>query len=180
MTHSTRLIALVLAAAPGLALAAGSSSSNPPTKTETTNVCEQGFMYDAETKTCVAIQQDSMLDQGQAYDLVRELAYAGRYGDAQLILSGMDQSDDGVMTYWGFTHRKMGNTDAAMAAYYNALAVNPDNILARSYMGQAYVDMGAVELAQLQLTEIKARGGRETWAAKSLGWAIENGQTLTY
>ena len=70
--------------------------------------------------------------------------------------------------------------DLAMAAYYGALATNPDNILVRSYMGQAYVEMGALNLAQAQLTEIKARGGRETWAERSLALAIQSGTSATY
>ncbi|MEM1234360.1 MAG: hypothetical protein AAGH70_09555 [Pseudomonadota bacterium] len=179
----TRILALILAAAPGLAMAAGGSST-PPTPTETTTQCAEGMVYDEDTQACVAIQQDSnaapQFDQEEAYGLVRELAYAARYDDAQLILATMDQSDDRTQTYWGFTHRKMGNMDLAMAAYYTALATNPDNILVRSYMGQAYVEMGATDMAQVQLTEIKARGGRETWAEKSLALAIRSGTTSSY
>ncbi|MEM6276016.1 MAG: tetratricopeptide repeat protein [Pseudomonadota bacterium] len=179
----TRILALILAATPGLAFAAGGSST-PPTPTETTTQCEEGMVFDEEAQSCVAIQQDSnaapMFDQETAYELVRELAYAGRYDDAQMILATMDPLDDRTQTYWGFTHRKMGNMDLAMAAYYTALAANPDNILVRSYMGQAYVEMGATDLAQAQLTEIKARGGRETWAEKSLALAIRSGATSSY
>ncbi|MEO0676593.1 MAG: hypothetical protein AAFZ02_03455 [Pseudomonadota bacterium] len=180
----TRIFALLLAAAPGLALAAGGSSPTPPTPTETTTQCADGMVYDEAAKACVAIQQNSALppqfDQERAYALVRELAYAERYDDAQMILATMAQDDDRVQTYWGFTHRKMGNRELAMAAYYDALIKNPDNLLARSYMGQAYVEMDAVEMARIQLVEIRQRGGRETWAERSLAWAIENGPGEAY
>lgn len=176
----TRTIALILfAAAPSFALAAGGSDYNPPKPTSTTTQCKDGQVYDEELEACVMIE-DSSMNMEDAYGAVRELAYAGRYNDAQMILATMDQADDRTQTYWGFTHRKMGNMDLAMAAYYGALATNPDNILVRSYMGQAYVEMGALNLAQAQLTEIKARGGRETWAERSLALAIQSGTSSTY
>lgn len=177
--NMTRTLALLVALAPSLALAAGSVDDTPPTPTATTETCDEGYIYDDDTQTCVIIQESS-LNPEESYDAVRELAYAGRYSDAQMILAGMDQSDDRVMTYLAFTNRKLGNTDLAMAQYYNALAVNPNNLLARSYMGQAYVEVGAIEMAQAQLTEINARGGRETWPAKSLRWAIESGKGSSY
>ncbi|MEM9854317.1 MAG: hypothetical protein AAF841_07660 [Pseudomonadota bacterium] len=176
----TRIIALLIAAMPGLAFAAGGMSTTPPTPTETTEQCQEGFVFDTETQACVAIQQDSRLEGDRAYELVRELAYADRFEDAQMILATMDQTDDRVQTYWGFTHRKLGDMDKSMAAYYAALVTNPDNILVRSYMGQAYVEMGAMEMAQAQLTEIRARGGRESWPEKSLAWAIQNGKGSSY
>lgn len=175
-----RAVAVSLVLAPGFAFAAGNPDPIAPKPTETTTICEEGHIYDEATQTCVVLQQDSLLDQDNAYDVVRELAYAGRYSDAQLLLASMDQTDDRVQTYWGFTHRKMGNMDAAMAAYTQALDTNPDNILARSYMGQAFVTEGETHLAFVQLQEINARGGAGTWAAQSLENAIRTGVTYSY
>ncbi|MEM1102248.1 MAG: hypothetical protein AAGH73_12055 [Pseudomonadota bacterium] len=184
MTRPLVLTLALSAALPGFALAAGGMSTTPPTPTETTTQCAEGQVFDTETGACVAIQQDSnaapQFDQERAYALVRELAYAERYADAQMILATMDQADDRTQTYWGFTHRKLGQSDRAMAAYYTALSANPDNLLARSYMGQHYVEIGAMDMARLQLTEIRARGGRESWPEKSLAWAIETGRGESY
>ena len=175
-----RVLAFSFVIAPSLVLAAGSPAPSAPTPTETTTVCEEGYVFDEATQTCADLQQDSFLDDDQAYDAVRELAYAGRYSDAQLLLASMDQDDDRVQTYWGFTHRKMGNMDAAMVAYNAALKTNPDNILARSYMGQAFVTEGEVHLAYVQLQEINSRGGAGTWPAQSLENAIRTGVTYSY
>ncbi len=175
-----RTFALSLALTPGLVFAAGTADPEPPTPTETTTLCEEGYVFDEETQACTVLQQDSFLDDDSAYGAVRELAYAGRYADAQLLLAALDQGDDRVQTYWGFTQRKLGNMDAAMAAYSKALETNPDNILARSYMGQAFVTQGAVDLAYAQLQEINARGGADTWAANSLENAIRTGVTYNY
>ncbi|MEL6609874.1 MAG: tetratricopeptide repeat protein [Pseudomonadota bacterium] len=174
------ILATALALTPAIALAAGGSSSNPPTATATTTTCQEGYVYDAATKSCVVPQESNLIDDDARYEVVRELAYAGRYDDAQTILGMMDAADDRVMTYMGFTERKLGNVDAAMTFYQAALTANPDNILARSYMGQAYVEQGAIDLAQVQLSEIKARGGKQTWAAKSLEWAIQSGKGFSY
>jgi hypothetical protein len=47
-------------------------------------------------------------------------------------------------------------------------------------MGQAFVVAGNVELAKAQLSQIRARGGRGTWAEASLRMAIGSGQTYSY
>ena len=67
-----------------------------------------------------------------------------------------------------------------MAYYRAALKANPDNLLARSYMGEALAEMGKAELARAELSEIRARGGRGTWAEIALRLAIETGQSRAY
>ena len=121
------------------------------------------------------------MDTDGLYGAVRELAYAGRYQDAQGVLLAMtDQSDDRVLTYWGFTHRKLGNLKLANAFYSQAIARNPNNILARSYMGQGFIEEGMPAQALAQWKEIRARGGAGTWAEESLRSAMETGQGFTY
>ena len=156
-------------------LAAGGGEEKAPQKPK----CEKGFIYDKKTKECV-VAQESNLDVDSLYENVRELAYAGRYDDAQVVLAQMPADDDRTLTYLGFTHRKMGNTDAAMKYYNRALEVNPANILARSYMGQGFVTQGRMVEAVAQLREINKRGGAGTWAEASLRRAILDGTTTDY
>ncbi len=171
---------LALAMTPFASFAAGSDDTTPPTPTATTTKCEEGLVFDEKTKKCLA-PVEGRLDDDTLYQAVRELAYAGKYDAALSVLAGMsDQSDDRVLTYLGFINRKMGNLERGMDFYQLALAINPDNILARSYMGQGLVEQGEIELAQLQLDQIGARGGAGTWAETSLRRAIETGVTYTY
>ncbi|WP_226782573.1 tetratricopeptide repeat protein [Oceaniglobus trochenteri] len=174
---------LLLAAAlclPTVAFAAGSSDSTPPATTKTTTECTGTQVYDEKTESCVDAK-DSRLDDDTLYQGARELAYAGRYDDAIGVLSAMgDQDSDGVLTYLGFAHRARGDMAKGMAFYARALAQNPDNLLARSYMGQAHVIAGHVDLARLQLDEIRTRGGMGGWPEVSLRMAIETGRTATY
>ena len=157
------------------ALAAGGGDEKAPSKPK----CEAGMIYDKKTKTCVSAQE-SNLDVDSLYENVRELAYAGRYGDAQVVLSQMPQDDDRTLTYLGFTNRKMGNMDLAMTYYNEALRVNPANVLARSYMAQGLVEQGLITQAIAELHEIRAHGGAGTWAEASLRKAIATGRTFNY
>lgn len=178
-----RMTALALALTlPGLAQAAGmgGSDTTPPKPTETTETCEGVQVWDPETKACVD-PKESGLDADTLYRAVRELAYAGRLEDAQGVLRAMpDQDADRVLTYWGFTHRKLGHRVLARAFYERAIAANPDNLLARSYMGQGFVADGDTEAAIAQWREIKARGGDGSWAEASLRKAIRSGLTYDY
>lgn len=173
-------LALVLAAVPGIALAAGGNDWNAPKPTETTKECKGVKVWDPKKKRCVK-PKGANLDTDTLYGAARELAYAGRYQDAQGVLRAMaDQTDDRVLTYWGFTYRKMGDRGQANTYYQKALARNPDNLLARSYMGQGFVSDGRLADAREQLQEIRARGGAGTWPEVSLAQAIETGQASDY
>lgn len=169
-------IALTL---PTLAFAAGGDDSTPPSTTETAT-CTKGQVFDKKTQKCVD-PSHSNLDADTLYQAVRELAYAERYDDAWKVLAAMKEGDsDRVLTYKGFITRKQGDMAGGMDFYAQAIALNPDNVLVRSYMGQAFVEQGEMELAALQLTEIRSRGGRGTWAEFSLREAIDTGAGFRY
>lgn len=184
-----RHILLLLLLFPGTAFAAGSGASgtttggtwtNPPATTKTTKACKGVKVWDEKSKKCVPPQKSS-LDPDTLIEAVRELAYAGRLNDAQGVLHAMpNQNDDLVLTYWGFTSRKLGKADLARVFYLRAINQNPDNILARSYMGQGLIEDGKVDQAIEQWQEIQARGGTGSWAEVSLREAIRTGSTFNY
>lgn len=165
---------------PVCAFAAGSSDSTPPTPTETTTTCTDGQIWDETTKACVT-PKESRLDDDTLYGAVREFAYAGQYGAATAALDAMsDQASDRVLTYRGFTARKLGDSAAAQGFYEQAIARNPDNLLARSYMAQGLAEAGQADQARLQLAEIRARGGAGSWAETALVQAIVTGSGPGY
>ena len=174
-----RLPILVLAAIfPVAALAVDTGDTPAPTPTTTT--CENGMVWDSEKAACVAPEQSGLSDD-MLYEAAREFAYAGQYRNAVRALEAMqDQRSDRVLTYMGFTLRKSGDGPEGMAYYTAALAANPDNLLARSYMGQAYVDLGRLDMARDQLREIIARGGAGTWPERALSQAIFTGTSGRY
>lgn len=181
------------------AVAFAKDDDSPPATTKTTQDCFQvrqwdpsikkwvkfskpvNGVWDANLRKCVRPDKTSYLDEDTLYGAVRELAYAGRYNDAITVLDQMpDQNSDRVMTYRGFTARKLGDLDLADVYYKKAIDLNPDNIAARSYMGQGLVAKGDKVAAMEQLREIRARGGVGSWSEKSLAAALENGQTYNY
>ena len=174
---ATALAIQTFAFAPAVSAAGGDSS--PPKPTNTTKKCLFGRVYDEAAGRCVKPNKTNFSEE-QLYQAVRELAYDGQFENAQNVLRVMDQDDDRVLTYWGFTYRKMGEAELANTYYQRAIETNPDNILARSYMGQGYVTEGKTELAIAQWREIKARGGEGTWAEASLREAIRTGLTYSY
>ena len=165
----------MIVSAPMNAAGSGDSAAPKPTKE-----CAGIRVWDEKKNRCVRPKESSLDDDG-LYDAVRSLAYAGRYLDAQGVLAAMsDQNEGRVLTYKGFTERKLGNIDVAMVFYQKALDQNPDNILARSYMGQGLLEQGDKIGAVTQLREIQTRGGAGTWAEQSLSKAIASGVTYSH
>ena len=162
------------------AQAAGSGESEPPQPTATTTQCKGTQVWDKKTKTCVDARE-GRLDNDTLYRAAREIAWAGRPADALAVLDAMTEGDsDRVLTYRGFAHRKAGQWEAGRAFYNAALAKNPDNILARSYLGQGLLERGDFEGAFAQWEEIRARGGTGTWAETALLAALETGTISEY
>lgn len=179
----TSALLVATAFAPIQSFAAGSEDDTPPVETETTTECEGTQVWDEEAEECVDAVEDeeSRLDDDARYRAVRELAYAGQYGRAMGILGAFENTqDDRRLTYLGFVNRKMGNVEEGMRWYSAALQINPDNLLARSYMGQALLEQGDRAGAQAQLTQIRARGGRQTWAELALNMALNDGPAPSY
>ena len=163
----------------GMAFAAGSDSTEPPTPTETTTTCEGGQIFDANTGLCVDVKSEAVTDD-MRYEAARELAYAGAYDRALAVLaSAENQSDPRILNYFGFTNRKLGNQADAEQFYLAAIEANPDYILARSYYGQGLATKGDLAGAEAQLVEIAQRGGEDTWAFNSLERAI-GGEDFSY
>lgn len=162
-----------------LAFAAGDDSTTPPPRTPTPN-CPEGQIHDRKAGKCVPVQSSSLSDD-ERYLAVRELAYLERYAAAALVLEAMsDPSDDRVLTYRGFLHRKRGQMEQANRYYQAAIEKNPNNLLVRSYMGQGLVESGHLAAARRQHQEILARGGLGSWAEVSLRDALSSGRTYRY
>ena len=164
-----------------VALAVG-PDDDPPTPTETTTRCPEGSVWDADAEGCVAIEQSSQAsDPAALIRTVRELAYAGRHGDALALLArAPDQTETMVLTYMGYSTRSLGNMTRGLDYYDRALAADPDNFLARAYLGMAYLQLAEPGLAEAQLREIRARGGTGGWPERALTAAIAQGSPAGY
>lgn len=157
--------------------AAGTDSGDTPAATETTTKCKDGKVWDKEKKECVKPAKSSMNDT-QLFEAARELAYAGQYDNAIAVLKvARNQNDPRILNYMGFANRKAGRVEIGMSYYKKAIAADANYLLARSYMGQGYILQGNIEEARAQLIEIRDRGGRDTYAYRSLYQALKRGIT---
>lgn len=88
------------------------------------------------------------------------LARAGKYEQALTYLrQAKNTNDPRFLTYIGFATRKLGDHDTAMQYYDRALAVDANFVIARAYLGEAFLDKGDLAKAEQQLSEIETRCG---------------------
>ena len=174
------ILPLVLMTTATTAFAVGSEDSTPPAPTPTTTACEEGQVWDEDTSTCVAIEQSS-LDEDTLRRTARELAYADRSEDA-LALLAMSEAPEAseVLTLTAFAHGRAGDYDTALPIYTAALTADPDNLLARAYLGLALIAADRIGDAELQLREIRARGGYGAWPDRALSRGLAAGEPIGY
>lgn len=87
------------------------------------------------------------------------MARVGRYEEAIGYLKQARAPDARTLTYLGFATRKSGDVGGAFAYYRAALAMDPDFVVARAYMGEAHLAAGNVTAARGELAEIAQRCG---------------------
>jgi tetratricopeptide (TPR) repeat protein len=88
------------------------------------------------------------------------LAKTGHYAEALAYLELTRRKDERVLTYIGFATRKLGDVEAALPLYTRALEINPDYVVARAYLGDAYLTKGEPAKAKAELLEIERRCGK--------------------
>ena len=89
------------------------------------------------------------------------LAKNGRYKEALDHLLKTSIKNARVLTYIGFATRKLGYVDEAMGYYAEALRKDPQNVIARSYLGEAHLARSDLAAATAELNKIEAGCGRE-------------------
>jgi len=126
-------------------------------------------------KKCVKLESGILSDE-DLYQQGRQLAKAGEYDKALLVLATIkNQNDPRVLNYTGYSNRKAGRLEIGITYYRKALAIDPNFVLAREYLGEGYVAAGRIDLAQIELNEIKKRAGVDSEEYKDLAKAITTG-----
>lgn len=142
----------------------GGSTPAPTTTSPKTLKCKKGHVVRTSTvngvkkKKCVKARTSELSPQ-ELYEQGRALALEGEYDWALDVLEIADQSNPDVLNMQGYSHRKAGRLDVAVGFYQRALALNPDFIRAREYLGEGYAAAGKLDLARQQLAEIEKRCG---------------------
>ncbi len=107
------------------------------------------------------------------------MAKTGRYGEALTYLNAIRLKDEKALTYIGFAIRKSGKASDALGFYTEALAKNPDYVVARAYLGDAYLTLGRLDLAKAELAQIERRCGRACEAHAELAAHIAAFERVT-
>ncbi len=107
---------------------------------------------------CVKVTAENLSPQ-ELYQQGYALAKEGEYDWALDLLEVADQNDPDVLNMQGYSHRKAGRLDVAVGFYQRALAMNPNFVRAREYLGEGYAAAGKLDLAKAQLAEIEKRCG---------------------
>jgi tetratricopeptide (TPR) repeat protein len=134
--------------------------------------CSQHKNGSSAWKKCMG--QASLQDDAGKYALGYWLAKDGKYAEALTILRAAEnQADPTVQTMIGFSLRKLGHVDEAMAYYTAALSTNPELTSTRQYLGEAFLQQGDRQAARGQLAEIASRCGTTCTDYRLLSKAIQ-------
>lgn len=124
--------------------------------------CEAGRVWDTKTRECVVLERESQLDDDNLYMVARDLVSEQRYEEALEVLAFADDTEDPrILNYLGFATRKLGRPEESLEYYEAALSADPDYVLAREYMGEAFLQLGRIDDAREQLMEIERICGRD-------------------
>jgi tetratricopeptide (TPR) repeat protein len=160
--------ALVIATGIGFAFAAGgdNNTNTPPT-------CKEGWVWDAAKGECVQ-QQSGIVPDKALSDYAYALTQEGRYQEALGVLALMkDPNTAEALNYKGYATRKLGRVDEGIGYYLQSVKLDADYTLVREYLGEAYLQVGRVDLARDQLSEIEKRCGTTCEPYVQLNQAID-------
>jgi tetratricopeptide (TPR) repeat protein len=176
MRSATILVfgAMLLLSSQAFALGDNTSTDTaPPTPScKKGEVLKEVVKDGKKMKICVKAQSGILPDE-ELYQQGRLLAKAGQYDWAVEVLSLVqNQNDPRVLNYLGYSNRKAGRLEIGISYYRKALAINPNFVLAREYLGEGYVAAGRSDLAQAELGEIEKRCGKTCEEYTDLAAAI--------
>ncbi len=152
-TLAASLIATAAWSGPSYAAGGGSNSGG----TKPVDCDDQNNTTTKEDEGCPDTDKESSLtDQDSLFEYGRALAYNGYHDNAIRVLHrAPDANDVRVLNMLGYAHRKSGRIDEAFEYYRTAVAIDPDYSLVREYLGEAYLQIGDLEAARGQLSQIE-------------------------
>jgi tetratricopeptide (TPR) repeat protein len=95
--------------------------------------------------------------KSKTYSEGERLVKAKEYAKAIPVLEKAlmeDVRDADANNLIGYSYRKMGNTQSALAYYQRALALNPNHKGANEYLGQLYVELKDLPKAEERLAKL--------------------------
>jgi tetratricopeptide (TPR) repeat protein len=123
--------------------------------------CATGSVWSRDTQTCIDGHSAALTDQ-DFYSEAHARSDAGRYAEALELLARIKkQEQPSVLNMVGYNTRKLGDVDKGLDYYHKALALDPNYVKAREYLGEGYLQKGDLTEARAELTEIAGRCGTD-------------------
>ncbi len=102
-------------------------------------------------------------------------AYEGDYEQAIKLFTKVtkqDRKNADAFNMLGYSYRKLGDYDNALANYQRALDLAPDHLGANEYIGEAYIELGDLAKAEEHLAALArlCPGGCDEY--DDLSWAV--------
>ena len=112
---------------------------------------DAGAAGSSDSNSSSTTAQDS--DYAKAEKAVKAKDFASAIPLLETVLSKTPRHAD-ALNYLGYSHRKLGRFDDALAWYRKALAVNPDHKGANEYLGELHLQMGDLGKAEERLAHL--------------------------
>lgn len=97
--------------------------------------------------------EDGRAAYADAVGLINQERYAEAFASLERTQEAVGPHAD-ILNYMGFTSRKLGRLDDALAYYGEALRLDPNHLGATEYLGELYIQMGQLDRARTQLARL--------------------------
>lgn len=160
-------LALVTLATPAAAITIPSGPS-----AEVKAKCAKYTEGSSKWKKCIK-KYSSGLKDDDLYWAGTVLAVNEDYEGALEVLGlAHNQNDPRILTMTGYSTRKLGRVEEGLALYHKALALDPNLVETREYLGEGYLQLGKLAEAKRELEEIAKRCGTGCESYTALDKAI--------
>ncbi|MEZ5925937.1 MAG: hypothetical protein R3D57_16300 [Hyphomicrobiaceae bacterium] len=134
--------------------------------------CKQYAEGTRKWKTCIK-KHSAQLKDDDLYWAGTVLAIAEDYeGALEILALAHNRQDPRILTMTGYATRKLGRVEEGLALYHKALALDPNLVETREYLGEGYLQLGKLAEARYELEEIARRCGTGCVAYVELDKAI--------
>tara|TARA_E500000178_G_scaffold11247_1_gene11013 strand:- start:15 stop:482 length:468 start_codon:yes stop_codon:yes gene_type:complete len=136
-----------------------------------------GTSYDDDSSSVSTDDQVTKL-----YNKAYELVYKKKFDKSVKLLEKIAKRSDlgvkkaDVYNLLGFSYRKhkKPDLDKAFSAYQIAIKANPEHLGAHEYLGELYITLGDMDMANEMLLKLEEIAGTETMEYTKLKKAIDN------
>ncbi len=112
---------------------------------------DAGAAGSSDSSSSSTAAQDT--EYAKAEKAVKAMDYAGAIPLPETVVSKAPRNAD-ALNYLGYSHRKLGRFDDALAWSGKALAVDPDHKGANEYLGELHLQMGNLVKAEERLAHL--------------------------